>query len=183
MIYGNPNEMAILVEPIIEWSDDTFTNGLLFIFLNGEIFPSSKNYRISTLNIDIRDFKSEILQKPRDNKEYFFASKQDFFKKAISMSFPREIYSDCNGDFAEDISIEDYSYVLMIDSFVESSCFICIVGYKDQVRIVVAETSYLTTNIDGTKEWKKHNNPTVNEFFMKKSKFHQLIMSLDLAAE
>lgn len=183
MIYGNPNEMAILIEPIIEWSDDTFTNGLLFIFLKGEMFPSSQNYKISTLNLDICDFKSEILQKPRDNKEYFFASKQDFFKKAISMSFPREIYSDCNGDFAEDLFIEDYSYILMIDSLIESSCYICIVGYKDQVRIVAAETSYLTENDDGNKEWEKYDNPAIYELFLKKSEFCQLIMSLGLATK
>ena len=39
MLIGNPDKFAFLLEIVPEWSDDTFINGMLYVFINGAQYP------------------------------------------------------------------------------------------------------------------------------------------------
>ena len=51
MLIGNPDKFAFLLEIVPEWSDDTFINGMLYVFINGAQYP--KTLRTTTLSDDI----------------------------------------------------------------------------------------------------------------------------------
>ena len=51
MLLGNPYKFAFLIERIPNWEKDSWKNGIMFVMINGDIYP--KNVRTTTFNSEI----------------------------------------------------------------------------------------------------------------------------------
>ena len=51
MLLGDPYKFAFLIERIPDWEKGSWKNGIMFVIINGDIYP--KNVRITTFNSEI----------------------------------------------------------------------------------------------------------------------------------
>lgn len=111
MILGNPYNFAILIEPIASWNiDDTFCNGLLFLFVNGDVFP--KKIETATLRYEIELLKRN-LSNLSVNRQIYNLPLQQAFAEIYNITFPENI--DVDNDYRFDISptsLADNNYFL-----------------------------------------------------------------------
>lgn len=104
MIFGNPDKFAFLIEKVPEWCDG-FVNGLLYIYVNGEMFP--KKLYTTTLSDVWSLFDYAFTNPPKD--EWLYALPDDeLFAELRRLRFP-EYFTD---DEDED---EDYRYDIEYD--------------------------------------------------------------------
>lgn len=108
MLFGDPEKFALVIEKIPEWSDDTFTNGLLYVFVNGEIFPKElRNTTISTNLCFLMD--SAFVNLTTDRRLYLLPDKE-LFAKLRALRYP-DWFGD-GGDKDEDCRFDIDLYEL-----------------------------------------------------------------------
>ena len=113
MIFGNPYQFAILVEPIPEWSDQTFINGLTFYIVDGLMLPFHENGYVcnTTINSDLFEFKNHLTawKNNPQNYEIFTMPKEEAFEQLLLKIWPNEVEE--NIDIPENFT-ESYEYYL-----------------------------------------------------------------------
>lgn len=80
MLLGNPNKFAFLIERISEWESETWKNGIMFVIINGEIYP--KNLRTTTFNSEIPGIlaQNSAFINPVINEELYEKSESEIIK-------------------------------------------------------------------------------------------------------
>ena len=95
MIIGDPYKFAILSGEINEWNiDDAFCNGVLFLCVNGDIYP--KEVVTATLRCEIEYLKQKLRNITTDKRLYILPPQQAF-AEIYGITFPEDMDSD-NGD-------------------------------------------------------------------------------------
>lgn len=98
MIFGNPDKFAFMIEKIPEWSAGSYVNGLLYVYVNGEVFP--KEHRKTTLSSDLRGVQNYAFTKPPIDERLFALSDVALFDEIRCLRYPA-LFSD-NKDADED---------------------------------------------------------------------------------
>lgn len=130
MLLGDPYKFAIDFEKVETWNvDDTFCNGILMFFLNGEIFP--KQVITTPLNYERIHLKNCWKNIVIDTK-LFHMPKLEAFKKIHDFIFPENTDAD-----------NDYRFDITPSSFEEDSCHIYAVSDGHKVRILGAKLQYI----------------------------------------
>lgn len=125
MLIGNPDKFAFLLEIVPEWSDDTFINGMLYVFINGAQYP--KTLRTTTLSDDIYylvDNSSFI--HPKINDELFSLDAKTLFKKLCEITFPSAMEDN-----------NDFDYLIPLTELSSEKYQIYIVSSKMSIKILV----------------------------------------------
>lgn len=130
MIIGDPYKFAICIKVIQQWNiDETFGNGVLLFFIDGNIFP--KEILTTTLHSEISPLK-EKLGNIAVHARIFQMEKEEAFREIYNITFP------------EDIDLEnDDRFDITPLSFSDNHCYIFAVGDGVQVRILAAKLRYV----------------------------------------
>lgn len=140
MILGDPYNFAILFSKVKTWNlDDTFCNGVLFLGVDGEIFP--KRFITATLKSEIIPLKEKLENIVKD-EQLFETEKEKAFKHIYEITFP------------EDIEVmNDYRFDITPPSFEEDDCYVFGVSNGELVKILAAKLEYVIGesrhNLDG----------------------------------
>ncbi len=128
MLFGNPDKFAFLIERVPEWESDSFINGIMYVYLNGKMYPDT--LRTTTLNTDLDFLFNSTMPnfQPKVNADLYRMSTADLFKKLCEITFP------------EDYDIEnDYSYQVPLQEIEDSGYYFFVVAYKNNVRILAGK--------------------------------------------
>lgn len=161
MILGNPYKFAILIDPIDSWNaDDTFCNGLLFLCVNGDIYP--KKIETATLRYEIELLTQNLSNLTTDHWLYDLSPQQAFI----------EIY---NITFPENIDVEnDYRFDISPTSLSDNNYFLFAVCNGVNVRILASKLEYELEN-----SRHKLQDISVNEAIIPVAELKEIISSLD----
>ena len=105
MLIGDPDKFAFLIEKVPEWSAGGFVNGLLYVYVNGEMFP--KELRTTTLSTDLfmlRGFAFGNL--PTDGRLYAL-SDDELFGEICRLRYPDHFTDDADGDYRFDLELPE----------------------------------------------------------------------------
>lgn len=138
MIFGNPNNFAILVEPVNAWSDSAYQNGLMCFFVNGCAIALNENdcFCSVVMNSDLYEYENNLISwrtNPQDNK-LFDADKHKAFEALMMQLWPEII--DSNYEYPNEF-VENYTHYLSFDSLQQMGVFCFIVGKKEFSRILI----------------------------------------------
>lgn len=161
MVLGNPYKFAVLIDPIKSWNtDDTFCNGLLFLSVNGNIYP--KEIETATLSYEIELLKHNLNNLTTDKWLYDLPPQQAFV----------EIY---NITFPENIDIEnDYRFDISPTTLSDNNYFIFAVRNDSNVRILASKLDYELAN-----SRHKLQEISVNESIISVAELKEITSSLD----
>lgn len=104
MLIGIPDRFAFLIEKVPEWCDG-FVNGLLYVYVNGEMFP--KKLYTTTLSDVWSLFDYAFTNPPKDERLYALPD-DELFAELRRLRFP-EYFTD-NEDADEDYRYDDIEY-------------------------------------------------------------------------
>ena len=161
MILGDPYKFAILIDPVESWNtDDTFCNGLLFLCVNGNIYP--KGIETATLQHEIELLKDNLSKLATDKRLYDLPPQQAFV----------EIY---NITFPENVDIDnDYRFDINPTSLADNDCFVFAVSDGANVRILASKLDYEPEN-----SRHKLQGISVDEAIISVAELKEIISSLD----
>lgn len=125
MLIGTPDRFAFLIEKVPEWSDETFTNGLLYVFVNFDMFP--KELRNTTLSSELYMLFDST--PPIDERLYALPD-NELFEELRRLRFPAW-YSD-NED-----ADEEYRFELEFHELGDCGYHIFAVSDGENVRVHV----------------------------------------------
>lgn len=127
MILGNPYKFSIITQTIEHWNYEnaSFHNGILFICIDGELFP--QKLCTSTLSREIAILKEQLMNLYID-KQLFYMNKEDAFHKIYTITFPDDINID-----------NDYRYDITPDSIADRHYCIFAVRYGENVRFLASK--------------------------------------------
>lgn len=127
MILGDPYKFAVCFQTIPEWNkDDTFRNGVLLFFIDGEIFPP-KELVNATLSFEINYLQQRLNKIAKDRKIYAM-NKEQAFSEMYEQSF----------QMIEPPNYFDIHPVI----FGDFHCFVFAVSNGENVRILASQPSY-----------------------------------------
>lgn len=130
MILGEPYKFAILFSEVKTWNlDDTFCNGILFLGVDGEIFP--KRFVTATLKSEIIPLKEKLENIVRD-EQLFETEKEKAFKHIYEITFPQDITRH-----------NDYRFNITPPSLEEDDCYVFSVSNGELVKILAAKLEYV----------------------------------------
>lgn len=92
MLLGDPYKFGIQVEWVSEWSNESFKNGYLLIFMGGKIFP--KEIYTFTYGVDISFFLASGIMNPVINIELFNEAKDQAYRKMYERSVAFAFYDE-----------------------------------------------------------------------------------------
>ncbi|WP_315710993.1 immunity 42 family protein [Brenneria uluponensis] len=172
MIFGDPNEFAILMDVVPAWtSGDSYKNGLFHFIIDGRFLPDSVG--VATLSGDISCLSDDnaLLSPPEDNA-LFNMDKFKAFSTMLKVMLPTmlEPEEDVPDDFET-----SYKYQASTYNLEDGSCYVLAVSSGDKVRILGAKTSYLSgNNIDGY-EWKNYDHLNIYEVILSKERIRKIV--------
>ncbi len=132
MLIGDPDKFAFLTEKVPEWSDNTYANGLLYVFVNGEIFP--KELRTTTLSSDLCalcDFA--FANPPMDNRLYALPD-DELFGELRRLRYPA-YFSDI------DDADEEYRFDIELWELGDCGYHVFAVSGGKNVRVLIGQWS------------------------------------------
>lgn len=130
MLIGDPDKFAFLIEKVPSWSAGGFVNGLLYVYVNGEMFP--KELRTATLSTDLfmlRGFAFEDL--PTDGRLYAL-SDDELFGELRRLRYP---------EYFTDNKNEEYRFDLDLPELGDCGYDIFAVSGGENVRILIGQWS------------------------------------------
>ena len=161
MILGNPYKFAVLIDPVEGWNtDDTFCNGILFLCVNGNIYP--KEIETATLRYEVELLKHN-LSKLATNKRLYDLPPQQAFVEIYNITFPENVDVD-----------NDYSFDISPTSLADNNYFVFAVCDSVNVRILASKLDYELEN-----SRHKLQGISVNEAIISVSELKEIISSLD----
>lgn len=161
MIVGNPYKFSICIDTIKEWNiDRAFYNGVLFLCINGNLFP--KKVVTATLSCEIPYLKKQFSNIAID-KQLYTMPKEEAFAEIYHITFPNHLNLD-----------NDYRFDVSPLSFSDNHCFVFAVRNGEQVRILADALNYIVN--DSIHEL---NNINVIETFITIDELNEIISNLD----
>ena len=133
MVIGEPYKMAFILERMNIWEppDDTFRNGIMFLCVNGEIYP--KDVRTTTLGCELPWLlapESPLMNTVID-KELFKLPSDELLAHLESITYPDDIDDD-------DID-NDYRFVLPFEEISDRGFDVFLVSDGENVRVLVGQ--------------------------------------------
>lgn len=109
MVFGNPDRFAFMIEKIPEWSADGFVNGLLYVYVNSEVFP--KEHRKTTLSSDLRGLPNYAFVKPPIDERLYALGDVALFEELRKLRYPAYFGEDkeADDDYKFDIELRELS--------------------------------------------------------------------------
>lgn len=106
MLIGNPDKFAFWVEKVPEWCSNGFVNGLLYVFVNGEMFP--KELRTTTLSTDLHMVFDYAFTAPPLDKRLYALSDEELFGELRRLRWPEWFgCEDDDDDYRFDIELQE----------------------------------------------------------------------------
>ena len=178
MIFGNPYKFAILVEPIPNWSDETFINGLVFYIVDGLMLPFHDDGGVcnTTINSDLFAFKEQLTawEKNPQNDEIFDMPKEKAFTNLLLQVWPNEVDESL---IISDDFCEDYTHYLTSTMMQDSGSYCFLVGKGSISRVLLGKWRHLIENINGQLEWNKLEKPIINDVFLPHTELMEVFRS------
>ena len=132
MVFGNPNQVAFIVNRVREWESNGFINGLFSVYIDGQQYPTE--LRTTTLNSDLPHLLLETspLSRPENNFELFLLEASIAFRKLYFMAFP-----------ADETFENDYRYLVPAQEILDSGICIFVIANGQDVRFLSGEVKGL----------------------------------------
>lgn len=132
MLIGNPDRFAFLIERVPEWESDNFINGIMYVYLNGVLYPDA--LRTTTINVVLHYLFNSTMpdMMPAFDKTLFQMENTKLFKRLCEMTFAEE--EEEENDYSYQIpllELEDAGYVFFFAVAFEESIRI-LVGYSEK---------------------------------------------------
>lgn len=157
MIIGDPCIFSISLEIVNEWNiDNSFNNGILFLYVNGRVFP--KRIISTTLNTEVYEL-TQNLQNVRINTDIFQMKKNDAFIRIYKLVFSENYVTE-----------NDYSYDVTPFALADDNCFVFMVSNGQEIRILATQLQYLV-------EESVHSlkNLEIEEAYISVEKMHEIL--------
>ncbi len=125
MLFGNPEKFAVLIEKVPEWESKPWINGIMFMFINWNMYP--RELRNATLNCELScllDKKSSFVNPVRDDK-LFNMSKEERFKIISDITYPPDFETD-----------DDYKYLIDFTEMLDSGYSAFTVSNGEKIKII-----------------------------------------------
>ncbi|WP_157953023.1 immunity 42 family protein [Limnobaculum parvum] len=177
MVFGDPNNFAILMELVPPWSlEDNYKNGLFHFIIDGKLFPDSAG--VATLSGDVSCLSEDnALLSPLEDSILFSLDKIEAFSTMLRAMLPTLL--DPNVDVPDDFET-NYSYQASTYNLEDNACYVFAVSSGDEIRILGAKTSYLSGNdIDGYK-WINCEHLDVAEVILQKEEVHKIVNEIKM---
>ena len=130
MVIGNPYNIAVFYEEIKDWNENSeFTNGVLLLFIDGNIFPNE--ILNVTLGFDLKELSTKLETIPT-NKELFTCEMKDCFSKIYNLIYPE--------DWDED---GDDGYLISPPTYRDYGYYVFAVGDGQKTRFLYAKLKYI----------------------------------------
>lgn len=133
MLIGNPDKFAFLIEKVPEWCGNGFVNGLLYVYVNGEIFP--KKIYTTTLSDVWSLFDYAFVNPPKDERLYALPDKE-LFEELLKMRYPDYFTDNEDEDYSFDED-EDYSFDIEYYEIGDWGYHIFAVSSGENVRVLI----------------------------------------------
>lgn len=133
MLIGNPERFAFLIEIVPEWISGPFINSLMYVFVNGEIFP--KELRVTTVSDDLmllldKEAPYGFYCLVNDEKLYAFPD-DELFEKLLRLRCPWLFYDE------DECDEYDYRFDLDLDELNLAGYHVFAVSNGVNVRILI----------------------------------------------
>lgn len=139
MIFGDPDKFAFLIEKVPEWCANGFVNGLLYVYVNGEMFP--KELHTTTLSDLWSLFDYAFANPPIDERLYALPD-DELFAELWQLRFPEYFTDDEDADEDYRYDIEcDYRYDIDYYEIGDWGYNIFAVSNGENVRILIGRGS------------------------------------------
>lgn len=131
MLFGNPDNFAFLIEKVPEWCGNGFVNGLLYVYVNGEIFP--KKIYTTTLSDLWSVFDYAFVNPPKDERLYALPD-DELFAELRQIRYPLYFTDDEDAD-------NDYRYDIEYYEIGDWRYHIFAVSNGKNVRVLIGHWS------------------------------------------
>ena len=121
MITGNPDKFAFLIEKVSDWSSCGFTNGLMYLYINGKGYP--EDVHTTTVNMELNNLtehNSPLVNPVMDN-ELFSVEDKELFNFFCITTFEKG----------------DYRFQLPLQELGDAGYFVFAVAADDRVKIQI----------------------------------------------
>lgn len=122
MIIGNPYKFAILIERIEEWETDLWKNGIMFVIMNGELYP--KEVRTTTYNSELPNILN---------------SDSAFVKPYVNIDLYKNDDSEILAYFQNDNKEEYYHYFIPFHEIEDSGYRFFVVSNGCYIKILIGK--------------------------------------------
>ena len=130
MIIGDPYVFSIFIDTVEEWNcDNSFNNGLLFMSINGTLFP--KEILSATLSTELYELIKN-LENIKENIDIFQMGKEEAFAYIYKLTFPNDYDVD-----------NDYSYNITPFVLWDNNYFVFMVSNGHETRILASKLQYM----------------------------------------
>jgi hypothetical protein len=156
MHLGDPYKFSVVFEPIYEWSDNTYTNGVLLLIIDGKLFPKEE---VSTaeLNVDINFLQRSLTNITINDGIYTMKKEKAFI----------EIYNSAP-------TIVDNNFQIAPCTLSDRDYCIFAMGNGKQIRIIGTKLVY---------NWEESthclNDLDISEAFITYNELNQILYGLD----
>ena len=119
MIAGNPDKFAFLIEKVSDWSSCGFTNGLMYLYINGRSYP--EDVHTATVNMELNNLTehNSPMVNPVVDNELFSMKSKELFNFFYTATFGKG----------------DYRFQLPLQELGDAGYFVFVVASDDNVRI------------------------------------------------
>ena len=123
MLAGNPDKFAFLIEKVSDWSSCGFTNGLMYVYVNGKGYP--EDIHTTTLNMELHNLTQTAspLVNPVTDTGLFNMNSEELFGYFINTAFEND----------------DYRYQLPLQELGDAGFFVFAVAAEDKVKIQIVK--------------------------------------------
>ena len=168
MIFGDPNNFAIMIDWIPEWHTGEYAyNGIFAYVIDGFFFPPEVRPSSLGEEIDDIDFNGSFVRVP-ENRELFELASLDAFRVMLEKIYPDYFDVDV---IIDDGFVEDYSYRVSTDTMSGACLYFFAVSYGGVVRILGGRTRELFLGDEGTMEWRDVSRLHIHEAFLSGAEF------------
>ncbi len=131
MIFGNPDRFAFLIEKVPEWISEPFINSLMYVFVNGEIFP--KELRVTTLSDDLMN----LLDREAPYGMFCLVNDEKLYALPDDELFAELRRLRCPWLFDDDDAEYDYRFDLDLDELQFAGYHVFAVSGGERVRVLI----------------------------------------------
>lgn len=131
MLFGNPDKFAFLIEKVPEWSDESFANGLLYVFIKWEMYPNEVR------NTTISDDLQFLLDKERPYGMYYLVNDEKLYALPDEELFAKLRRVRCPWLLDDEDADYDYRFDLELDELSLARYKIFAVSNGKLVRILI----------------------------------------------
>ena len=130
MLIGDPDKFAFLIEKVPSWSVGGFVNGLLYVYVNGEMFP--KELRTTTLSTDLFMLRGFAFEKLPTDKRLYALSDDELFGELRRLRYPEYFTDNEDAD-------ADYRFNLELQELGDCGYDFFALSGGENVRILVGQ--------------------------------------------